>query len=78
MHGTWLTFPFLFSSLHPNSRLAACELYVTLGSVLRNFPDLTIKPKTREELLYMDYFSSYHPEKYNKFYFELPSSKVEA
>ncbi|OAL71962.1 UMTA protein [Trichophyton violaceum] len=58
--------------------LAACELYVTLGSVLRNFPDLTIKPKTREELLYMDYFSSYHPEKYNKFYFELPSSKVEA
>ncbi|EGD97356.1 benzoate 4-monooxygenase cytochrome P450 [Trichophyton tonsurans CBS 112818] len=59
-------------------QLAACELYVTLGSVLRNFPDLTIKPKTREELLYMDYFSSYHPDKYNKFYFELPSSKVEA
>ncbi|KAM5440458.1 hypothetical protein McanMca71_003941 [Microsporum canis] len=58
-------------------QLAECELYVTLGRVLRSFSDLTIKPKAREELLYMDYFSSYHPEKYNKFYFELPGGKIE-
>ncbi|KAK2747805.1 hypothetical protein FQN57_001835 [Myotisia sp. PD_48] len=55
-------------------QLAYCELYVTLARVFRHFPNLTIKPKQPEELLYMDQFSSYHPEKYNQFYFQLDRS----
>ncbi|KAL4890504.1 cytochrome P450 [Aspergillus ambiguus] len=50
--------------------LAYCELYLTLGRVFRQFDNLTTPAKTREELLYNDYFSSYHPEEFNKFVFE--------
>ena len=51
-------------------RLAYCELYVTLARVFRAFDDLKTPKKTREELLYDDFFSSYHPEACNKFLFE--------
>ncbi|OJJ43242.1 hypothetical protein ASPZODRAFT_103682 [Penicilliopsis zonata CBS 506.65] len=50
--------------------LAYCELYVTLGRVFRQFDNLKTRIKTRQELLYDDYFSMFHPEEYNKFYFE--------
>ncbi|PKY04740.1 cytochrome P450 [Aspergillus campestris IBT 28561] len=49
--------------------LAYCELYVTLGRVFRQFDNLKTPGKSREEMLYDDYFSSYHPEKYNQFLF---------
>ncbi|RLL99169.1 hypothetical protein CFD26_106052 [Aspergillus turcosus] len=51
-------------------QLAYSELYITLGRVFRQFDDLKTRKKTREELLYDDYFTSYHPEAYNKFIFE--------
>lgn len=51
------------------NRLAYCELYVTLGRVFRQFDSLKTPGKSREEMLYDDYFSSYHPEKYNQFLF---------
>ncbi|KAL5336253.1 cytochrome P450 [Aspergillus crustosus] len=50
-------------------QLAYCELYVTLGHVFRQFDNLKTAAKSREELLYDDYFSGYHPEKNNKFVF---------
>ncbi|PLB45247.1 cytochrome P450 [Aspergillus steynii IBT 23096] len=50
--------------------LAYCELYTTLGHVFRQFDDLKTAHKSRDELLYNDYFSSYHPEENNKFVFE--------
>ncbi|OJI96369.1 hypothetical protein ASPVEDRAFT_78143 [Aspergillus versicolor CBS 583.65] len=49
--------------------LAYCELYVTLGRVFRQFDNLKTPAKTREEMLYNDYFSGHHPEKNNKFVF---------
>ncbi|GFF34720.1 trichodiene oxygenase [Aspergillus udagawae] len=51
-------------------QLAYAELYITLGRVFRQFDDLKTRKKAREELLYDDYFSAYHPEAYNKFIFE--------
>lgn len=54
-------------------RLAYCELYVTLGRLFRQFDDLKTAQKSREELRYNDYFSSYHPAEYNKFIFEKAS-----
>lgn len=51
-------------------RLAYSELYITLGRVFRQFDDLKTRKKAREELLYDDYFTSYHREAYNKFIFE--------
>ncbi|KAL4943883.1 hypothetical protein BDV06DRAFT_188905 [Aspergillus oleicola] len=51
--------------------LAYCELYVTLGRIFRTFDNLKTRVKSREEMLYDDYFSAYHPEKHNKFIFEL-------
>ncbi|KAF7172649.1 hypothetical protein CNMCM5623_004799 [Aspergillus felis] len=51
-------------------QLAYAELYITLGRVFRQFDNLKTRKKAREELLYDDYFSSYHPEEYNKFIFE--------
>lgn len=51
------------------NRLAYCELYVTLGQIFRQFDSLKTPGKSREEMLYDDYFSSYHPEKYNQFLF---------
>ncbi|KAF9886623.1 hypothetical protein FE257_011263 [Aspergillus nanangensis] len=51
--------------------LAYCELYVTLGQVFRQFSNLQTPAKSYDELLYNDYFSSYHPEENNKFIFQL-------
>ncbi|OJJ39848.1 hypothetical protein ASPWEDRAFT_49717 [Aspergillus wentii DTO 134E9] len=53
--------------------LAYCELYVTLGRVFREFDDLKTRKKGEGEMIYDDYFSAYHPEKYNKFIFERSS-----
>ncbi|KAL4782495.1 cytochrome P450 [Aspergillus varians] len=50
--------------------LAYCELYVTLGRVFRQFDNLKTPARSREEMLYDDYFSSYHPEMHNKFVFK--------
>ncbi|PWY86892.1 cytochrome P450 [Aspergillus heteromorphus CBS 117.55] len=49
--------------------LAYCELYVTLGRVFRQYDDLTTLPKSKQELLYHDYFSSYHTEGNKSFIF---------
>ncbi|KAH8704058.1 cytochrome P450 [Talaromyces proteolyticus] len=49
--------------------LAYCELYVTLGRIFRHFDNLSTDHKSVEDLLYSDYFSSYHSEKGNKFDF---------
>ncbi|EAW08477.1 cytochrome P450 [Aspergillus clavatus NRRL 1] len=54
-------------------QLAYSELYVTLGRVFRQFDDLKTRKRTKEELIYDDYFSSYHPEAYSKFIFERAS-----
>ncbi|GAB1211560.1 hypothetical protein ATERTT37_000683 [Aspergillus terreus] len=67
---------FLFSFGKGSRHLAYCELYVTLGQVFRQFDDLTTPAKAREELLYNDYFSSYHPEQYNKFVFKRGSNAL--
>ncbi|THC89759.1 hypothetical protein EYZ11_010780 [Aspergillus tanneri] len=61
---------YLFAFGKGSRQLAYCELYTTLGYVFREFDDLKIAQKSREELLYNDYFSSYHPEKNNRFIFE--------
>ncbi|EYE93682.1 cytochrome P450 [Aspergillus ruber CBS 135680] len=50
--------------------LAYCELYVTLGRVLRQFGDLKTRKKSPEELVLNDYFSGYHPAEYADFIFE--------
>ncbi|PYH99944.1 cytochrome P450 [Aspergillus ellipticus CBS 707.79] len=50
--------------------LAYCELYVTLGRVFRRYNDLKTPRKSGKELMYNDYFSSYHTKGNNKFVFE--------
>jgi hypothetical protein len=42
-------------------RLAYCELYVTLGTLFRRFDQLEGNHLTADDLIYDDYFSSYHP-----------------
>ena len=41
--------------------LAYCELYVTLGRFFRRFQHLKVHDTKREDMVYDDYFSSYHP-----------------
>ncbi|KAL8663689.1 MAG: hypothetical protein Q9202_003635 [Teloschistes flavicans] len=41
--------------------LAYCELYVSIGTLFRRFPNLTSNNLSGEELAYDDYFSSYTP-----------------
>lgn len=60
------------------NRLAYCELYVTLGHVFRQFDSLKTPGKSREEMIYDDYFSAYHPEKYNQFLFENSDQRTPA
>ncbi|KAL8839813.1 MAG: hypothetical protein Q9176_004216 [Flavoplaca citrina] len=43
------------------SSLAYCELYVTIGTLFRRFPNLQGNDLVGEELAYDDYFSSYTP-----------------
>ncbi|KFY66112.1 hypothetical protein V496_02171 [Pseudogymnoascus sp. VKM F-4515 (FW-2607)] len=48
--------------------LAYCELYVTLGTLFRKFKNLKGNELTAEDLVYLDYFSSYHPISATKFH----------
>lgn len=58
----------LNSKAHNHSSLAYCELYVTLGTLFRRFEHLKVNKLSPEDLVYDDYFSSYHPLKAEKFY----------
>ena len=40
--------------------LAYCELYVTVGTLFRRFPDLKVNELSAEDLAYDEYFSSYN------------------
>jgi len=48
-------------------QLAYCELFVTLGTLFRNYGNLKPNDLTAEDLVYDDYFSSYHPFGSKKF-----------
>ena len=41
--------------------LAYCELYCTLGTFFRRFENLEVFDVGPEDLVYEDFFSSYHP-----------------
>lgn len=43
-------------------RLAYSELYLVLGRFFRTFSGLETRGRSREELLYNDYFSGFYPE----------------
>jgi len=47
--------------------LAYCELYITLGTIFRRFDGLENYETRPEDLVYDDYFSSYHPPEAKKF-----------
>lgn len=50
------------------SRLAYCELYVTLGTFFHRFPTgLQVYKTTDYDMEYVDFFSSYHIEGRNWF-----------
>jgi hypothetical protein len=51
-----------------SSSLAYCELYVTLGTLFRRFDKLKVYNTGPEDLVYDDYFSSYHPVDARKFH----------
>lgn len=42
-------------------RLAYCELYVTLGTLFRQFENLKGNVLTERDLSYVDHFSGFHP-----------------
>jgi len=48
--------------------LAYCELYVTIGTIVRRFAKLQGNELTAEDLTYEDYFSSYNPIAARKFH----------
>jgi hypothetical protein len=58
-----------------SSSLAHCELYVTLGTLFRRFDKLKVYNTGPEDLVYDDYFSTYHPVDARKFHVvgEVPS-----
>jgi len=57
------------SRAHVNhSSLAYCELYVTLGTLFRRFEHMKANKLSPEDLVYDDYFSSYHPLEAEKFH----------
>jgi hypothetical protein len=57
------------SRAHVNhSSLAYYEIYVTLGTLFRQFECLKANKLGTEDLVYDDYFSSYHPLKAKKFH----------
>ncbi|CZR59395.1 uncharacterized protein PAC_09287 [Phialocephala subalpina] len=41
--------------------LAYCEMYVTLGTFFRRFPNVKGNVLSKEDLSYVDHFSAYHP-----------------
>lgn len=63
----FFSFPPRNSRAHNYSSLAYCELYVTLGTLFRRFEHLKGNQLSPEDLVYDDYFSSYHPLKAEKF-----------
>ena len=42
------------------SRLAYCELYVTIGTLFHRFANLEAYKTTTEDLVFDDFFSAYH------------------
>jgi hypothetical protein len=50
------------------SSLAYSELYITLGTLFRRFDKLKVYNTGPEDLVYDDYFSSYHPVDARKFH----------
>ncbi len=48
--------------------LAYCELYLTLGTFFRRFEKLSVYKTGREDLVYDDFFSSYHPNNARRFH----------
>ena len=42
-------------------RLAYCELYVTIGTLLRRYPNLKTEKLEGRSLEYEDYFAPYRP-----------------
>lgn len=52
--------------------LAYCELYVTLGRFFRRFQNLKVYNTKREDMVYDDYFSAYHPLDANRLHVVLP------
>ena len=47
-------------------RLAYCELYVTLGTIFRHFENLKVDQTRPQDLVYDDYFATYHPKNARK------------
>ena len=47
--------------------LAWCELYVTLGTLFRRFPDLRAFEVDAADMVYVDYFTAYHPLEKRRF-----------
>jgi len=69
--------PFLqLSSLPPlpcmgtnfRQRLAYCELYVTLGTIFRQFENMRVDQTGPEDMVFDDYFSAYNPKNARKFH----------
>ena len=50
------------------SRLAYCELYVTIAMLFHRFEKLKGNQLTAEDLVYDDYFASHHPIEATKFH----------
>jgi hypothetical protein len=57
-------------------RLAYCELYVTLGTLFRRFEIMKGNHLTPDDLVYDDYFSSYHPISATKFHVSAGESEA--
>jgi cytochrome P450 len=43
-------------------RLAYCELYVTIGTLLRRYPNMKTEKLEGRSLEYEDYFAPYRPD----------------
>jgi hypothetical protein len=56
------------ANIYCPTRLAYCEIYVTLGMLFRRFEHMKSNDLTAEDLVYDDYFSSYHPIPATKFH----------
>lgn len=54
--------------------LAYCELYVTIGTLFRKFPDLKGNDLSAEDTVYNDYFSAQNPVDAKKFHVVPPAS----
>ena len=59
-HGKFLTFFSPGNRLCIGQPLAMCEMYVTIGQVLRKVGDLKAPDVGPEDMVYEDYFSQFH------------------